>query len=239
MAEPGTNMDVPDFEQIYRGETPLGGKIPWDFGAPQPVVVALAGGGGEFVGEVLDVGCGLGDNASFLASRGFRVTGVDSSPTAIERARARAASMGLDVAFAVADATKLDGYENRFDAVLDSALYHCLEAAQRREYLATLTRVTRPGARLHLLCFSSQLPDAFPTPHRFGETELREEVGQEWTVESVKPAFYTTSFTREDLEAGARMLLGGDADTTGLALMDTDADGRVLAPVWQLTAHRA
>jgi hypothetical protein len=61
-------MDVQDvdFEQLYQGGTPMGRKMPWDIGAPQPAVVALADAG-EFTGEVLDIGCGLGDNSAFLA----------------------------------------------------------------------------------------------------------------------------------------------------------------------------
>ncbi len=95
---------------------------------------------GGFSGEVLDIGCGLGDNAIYLASRGHSVTGLDGSPAAIEEARRRAADAGVlnptagsaGVTFDVADATDLSGYEGRFDTVVDSALYHCLDEDGRR-----------------------------------------------------------------------------------------------------------
>ena len=54
----------------------------------------------------------------------------------------------------MADATDLSGYEGRFDTVVDSALYHCLDEEGRQAYIAALYRATRPGARLHLSCFS-------------------------------------------------------------------------------------
>lgn len=60
----------------------------------------------------------------------------------------------MQVTFAVADATELTGYEERFDTVIDSALYHCLDDDGRRSYAAALYRATRPGARWHLFCFS-------------------------------------------------------------------------------------
>jgi SAM-dependent methyltransferase len=82
------------------------------------------------------------------------VTGLDGSPAAIEEARRRAAEAGVSVTFEVADATKLTGYEGRFDTILDSALYHCLDDDGRQAYIAALYRSTRPGARLHLFCFS-------------------------------------------------------------------------------------
>ena len=235
MSEPGMNVADVDFEQLYQGATPIGRKMPWDLGAPQPGVVALAEAG-EFTGEVLDIGCGLGDNAAFLASCGLHVTGLDGAPSALEQARARAAAKGLDIEFAVADATKLEGYEGRFDTVLDSALYHCLSEDERRQYVAALTRATRPGARLHLFAFSPDVPKPFPAPYLITEANLRETVGKDWTIEKLEPTVYTTSMTPEELQQSVRVVLNEDpGPLTGL---DTDADGHVLVPVWRLKAVR-
>jgi len=53
--------------------------------------------------RALDVACGEGRNAIFLAQRGFEVTAVDISGKGLERARSRAAEVGVEVAFLQAD----------------------------------------------------------------------------------------------------------------------------------------
>ena len=73
------------FEEAYHGIPP------WDIGRAQREFVRLEESG-EISGAVLDVGCGTGENALFLAARGHDVWGVDSAPSAIAIARRRATS---------------------------------------------------------------------------------------------------------------------------------------------------
>ena len=104
---------------------------------------------------MLDIGCGLGDNAIFLASRGYSVTGLDGSPAAIEEARNRAAEAGVHGDASTSPTPPSSpATSGRFDTVIDSALYHCLDEEGRQSYAPALHRATRPGARWHLSCFS-------------------------------------------------------------------------------------
>src|SRR4051812_37170770 len=128
------------------------GPPPWDLGHPQPAIARLAAGGG-FGGAVLDAGCGTGEHALHIAALGLPVLGVDVAETAVAMARDKAASRGLEVEFAVADALELGGLERRFDTVLDCGLFHALDAEERRAYAASLASVTDAGATLHVLCF--------------------------------------------------------------------------------------
>src|SRR4051812_18341234 len=133
------------------------GPAPWDVGGPQPAVVRVAAAGG-FAGEVLDAGCGTGDNALHLASLGLSVLGVDVAATALATARANTAVRGLRAEFATADALRLDALGRRFDTVLDCGLFHTFDAGERPGYVASLASATQPGGTLYVLCFSDEGP---------------------------------------------------------------------------------
>lgn len=227
-----TPADV-DYDAVYRGGQPVTGvtfeQVPWDIGGPQPELVRLEESGGV-LGEVLDIGCGPGDNATFLASRGHRVTGADGSETAIAQARERARTRGVDVEFQVADATSLQNLEPRYDTVLDSALYHCLPEESRTDYAAALHRVTRPGARLHVFCFADEGP-AFPIA--VSQENLRTHIGAHWKIHDVELTRYLANLG----EGGREQLRNLDPDFDPSAL-ELDEQGRVLFPVWHLTAER-
>ncbi len=96
--------------------------------------------------RILDCACGIGTQALGLAKAGFRVSGCDVSPRAVERARLEASHRNLDIQFSVATMLNLAGFgDSHFDAVIcmDNALPH-LETADRLVQAADQMR-----SRLH------------------------------------------------------------------------------------------
>ncbi|MFZ3305722.1 MAG: class I SAM-dependent methyltransferase [Mycobacterium sp.] len=197
-----------DFDALYRGESPGEGMEPmttppWDTKAPNENVIAWQTGG-WIHGNVLDVGCGFGDNSVYLAENGHQVTGLDISPTALITAEQRAKDAGVDVKFAVADSTKLDGYTDAFDTVIDSGLFHCLDDDGRRSYAVAVHRATRPGATLLLSCFSDANPAGLEWPRpAVPEATLRGVLGSAgWDITSLEPATVRGELDGAQVEMG-------------------------------------
>lgn len=171
------------FHRAYAEGTP-----PWDIGRPQPEMVALEAAG-TFGPRVLDVGCGTGETALFLAERGHEVTGIDAVPAAIEAARAKAMERGLDVCFRVADV--LDALPiviGSFQSVVDVGFFHSLSDDQRVDFASKLAGVLDPGGAYAMLCFSDRVPGPWG-PRRVSEAEIRATFsGPQWRVRGVRPA---------------------------------------------------
>ena len=148
------NITVDFFESVYHGEPP------WDIRRPQKEYIQLEQAG-EIVGSVLDVGCGTGENALYLAAQGHEVWGIDFAPTAIQKAQEKAAQRHLTATFLVLNVLELHTLGRTFDTVIDSGLFHSLSVEVRPSTADNGCEVIGRGGTYFMLCFSelSPVPD--------------------------------------------------------------------------------
>jgi SAM-dependent methyltransferase len=133
------------YRLAYRVEQPR-----WDSTQPRPELVELIRG--RPPGRALDLGCGTGANAIYLASQGWETTGIDFAPAAITTSRSRAAAARSTARFVVCDVTRLREADISGDAdlVIDIGCYHAIPAGLRDSYVTEVAAVTRPGADLYI-----------------------------------------------------------------------------------------
>lgn len=143
-----------DWNQAY-----VTGDAPWDTGAPDEHLVEFLRSGAVGRGRALDVGCGTGTNALWLAGQGFSVVGIDIAPAGLEKARAKADGAALDCRFAVADFLRDTIPGGPFDLVFDRGCFHVFdEAEDRARFAHQVASLLKPGGLWLSLIASTEGP---------------------------------------------------------------------------------
>jgi len=148
-------MDSRGMDEIYR-TIPLE-EIPWNSEAPPDVLVELVESGGVQPCCAIDLGCGAGNYAIYLASHGFDVTGVDISPSAIEIARKNAERKEIKCDFTVADVLgDMKEIPGKYDFAFGWELLHHIFPKHRSTYVKNVYSILNPGGKYLSVCFSEQ-----------------------------------------------------------------------------------
>jgi SAM-dependent methyltransferase len=199
------------FDDAYKTRT-----APWVIGEPQPAIVELQRAG-WIHSNVLDTGCGTGEHTILLTRLGYEVLGIDFAPHAVEQARANAAEKGVDARFEVADAMNL-GAEPGYQTIVDSALFHIFDDADRARYVNSLHTAVRPGGLVHVLALSDAGRGFGP---EVSEAEIRGAFGDGWELEALGATTYRG------------VVQEAQADAIGLPV-----GSRVDEPAWLARARR-
>jgi len=157
---------------MYREGTP-----PWETGRVASELIRILEEGLLPSGTTLEVGCGTGADAVYLARRGLEVTAVDWSPLALERARRRATMAGAAVCFVLEDVFEFVRTVEPFDFVYDAGFYHFVRRTDLTRYLDLLWRTARPGS-FYLALSGSTGEEAEGGPPQVSEEEIRSELGR-------------------------------------------------------------
>ena len=132
-------MNDSKWDEHYRRGTP-----PWETGRHSEELQRVIADDQIEPCRVVELGCGSGINAVWLAQKGFDVTAIDISTLAIERAKQRAAEANVSVQFILADVLDLPGQFGPFPFVFDRGCYHAVRRSDVQGFLRTLRQVTTP-----------------------------------------------------------------------------------------------
>ncbi|MGB6182555.1 MAG: class I SAM-dependent methyltransferase [Rhodococcus sp. (in: high G+C Gram-positive bacteria)] len=135
------------FDQLYREASDGTAVVPWDRGAPNPLIVEWMNGRSGHGQSALVVGCGYGTDAEFVASLGYETTAFDVSPTAIDGAHARFPQS--TVHYEVADVLALPAsWRQRFDLVVESITVQSMPLWVRADAISAIASTVAPGGTL-------------------------------------------------------------------------------------------
>ncbi|TDJ43828.1 MAG: class I SAM-dependent methyltransferase [Gammaproteobacteria bacterium] len=181
------------------------GKPPWSIDQAQPDLIAAVEKGEVRGPTVLDVGCGDGNNAIYLAGRGFNVTGFDFSAKAISIAKQKASEEKADVTFFTLDALKIGDIDKRFDTVIDFGLFHNLSGDKRKQYVRALSNVCVRKGQFLMLCVADQAGEYPVYPNRYPPTTSQDDIrayfSEGWKIEWIRLGVAKSSEKFDDYSA--------------------------------------
>jgi len=122
----------------------------WDIGRPSDELQHVIEEGKIARCRVVDMCCGSGTDAIYLASKGFDVTAIDVAPTALGLAMEKARKANVSVNWKVADILAPPDLKP-FEFIYDRGCYHVVRDQNLNAYIETVRRFSHPGTQFLLL----------------------------------------------------------------------------------------
>lgn len=145
--------------------------LPWDDGIPSPELVECFSGLPEAPESVLEIGCGTGTNAIWLAQKGAAVVATDISPTAIDAAKKKCAAAGVKVDLKVSDIVEAAPVPpGSVDFVFDRGVFHVMEPQNREVFIDRVAASLTEGG--YWLCLAGSC-DEIRGPEEMGPPQLK------------------------------------------------------------------
>lgn len=151
-----------------------GAETVWDTGHASTELKRMVEAGRIKPCRAVEIGCGIGSDAIYLASRGFDVTAIDIAPTALNVAARKAEQAGVNVTWLLADILNPPTLAP-FDVVYDRGCYHEVRQHDPKAYVAAVKKLTHDRSKVLILAGNAN-KDAywrFEGPPRVKEQDIR------------------------------------------------------------------
>ncbi|MDX8345832.1 class I SAM-dependent methyltransferase [Rossellomorea sp. YZS02] len=129
-------------------------KVPIFKNTPDENLVSYLQKGIVKSGKVLDLGCGAGRNAIYLAENGFEVHAVDISKVSLDWAKERSDERGLAITYFHENIFELNVQKGEYDFIYDSGCFHHLAPHRRITYIELLKRGLKENGHFGITCFA-------------------------------------------------------------------------------------
>lgn len=156
------------WDEVYSGPRE---EIPWDIGVPSEQLVTLIEKREIKPCPALDICCGTGTEAIYLAKNGFEVSAIDISGEAVKIAQKKAREAKVKVDFRVGNVLELPFQNDSFGFVNDRGCFHVFAPEYRKWFVDEIYRVMERGGIYLLRCFSEKEPGDWG-PCRISKQEI-------------------------------------------------------------------
>lgn len=178
-----------DFEERYKK-----GDLPWDTGERDKNLEQVIKEHSIPPCSVLELGSGTGSDAIWLVKQGFKVTAMDVSPTAVERAKKKAEDAGVKIEFIIADVLKDKIPSGPFDFVFDRGCFHIFDLPEERSRLAEIIWThLRPDGYWFSIIGSTDGPHRENGPPRKSVVDIASAVESKFEIISLKTIYLDTN----------------------------------------------
>jgi 2-polyprenyl-3-methyl-5-hydroxy-6-metoxy-1,4-benzoquinol methylase len=173
-----------DWEKIYSQYDLT--EIPWHSDEPDQELVDLIESGEIKPHLVLDVGCGAGTDAIYLAAMGCEVTAIDISHEAIKIAQQRAVRERVKIDFIADNFMEFDFHDTTFDFINDRGCFHHVNPRDRHKFAVRINDLLKNNGFYFLRCWSDKAEETERGPYRLSKDEIRATFSKYFKVGEIK-----------------------------------------------------
>lgn len=173
-----------DWDEIYSRHNL--DEIPWHSDKPDQELIDLIENKKIRPDSVLDIGCGAGTDAIYLASKGCKVTAIDVSHEALRIAQERAGKAGVEINFIAGNFLDIEFHNESFDFINDRGFFHHINPGSREKIAIKINNLLKSNGYYYLRCWSDKEEESNQGPYRISKDEIKNTFSEFFKIGKIK-----------------------------------------------------